>query len=67
MITFSTFLRRIQEQIGHEYSTPYNQSIERSAGIAKRRQISHAHSEMQRAATQERKAHLKRLNQLTDR
>lgn len=67
MITFSTFLRRIQEQIGIEYKTPYNQSIEKSAGMAKRIQRTHAHSEMQKTETQERKAHLKRLNQLTDR
>lgn len=59
--------KKIKEQVGIEYTTPYNSSIQKSAGIAKRRQISHAHGEMQRAATQERKAHLKRLNQLTDR
>lgn len=55
---------KVEEQIGIEYSTPYNQSIAKSAGIAKRRQISHTHGEMERAATQQRKAHIKRIQQL---
>jgi hypothetical protein len=68
MITFSQFLfeakKKVEEQIGIEYKTDYNQSIAKSAGIAKRRQITHAHGEMERAATQQRKAHLKRIQQL---